>query len=166
MKDYLELGEIVGVHGLHGLVKVTPWTDLPDDILDFAHIYVGKSLRKYEVKSAQMHKNSVLLALSGVETIEDAQKMKSEIIYMPKDLMPQLSEDSFYVADLIGLCACLADGENLGVVKDVFRTGANEVLEIAGDDGKKYLVPFIKSCVKTVDIDGGAISITPLEGLF
>jgi len=166
MKEYLELGQIVNTHGLGGLIKVTPWTDGLGDILSFDRVYVGKAKKEYEIKNAQIHKNSVLLELTGVESIESAQKLKDEIIYMSKDRMPPLCEDCFYLADLIGLCACLPGGKILGVVKDVFQTGANEVLEITRDDGKECLVPFIKSCVERVDIEGGTIDITPLEGLF
>jgi len=166
MKDYLELGQIVNTHGLTGLLKVMPWTSRVGDILSFDHIYVGKAKKKYEIKNAQIHKNSVLLELADVKSIDDADKLKNEIIYMSRDFMPELEKDSFYMADLIGLTAYLPDGKKLGVVKDVLETGANEVLEIVGEDAKEYFVPFIKSCVCDVDIDGGCVSITPLEGLF
>jgi 16S rRNA processing protein RimM len=166
MKDHMEIGKVVNTHGLKGHIKVTPWMDFVDDILLFDHIYIGKNLKRYDVEDAKIHKNSVLLLLKSVDSIEDAEKLKNEIVYMKKDLMPELEEDTFYLADLIGLSAILPDSSRLGVVKDVFKTGASEVLSIVSDDNKEYLVPFIKSCVGDVDIEGGLINITPIEGLF
>ena len=39
--QFLEAGEIVTTHGVHGEVKVLPWSDGPDFLLDFDRVRIN-----------------------------------------------------------------------------------------------------------------------------
>ena len=78
----------------------------------------------------------------------------------------ELDEDTYFIQDLIGLEVSDADsGKVYGKIADVMQTGANDVYVIKGDD-REYLVPAIADVVVSTDIDGGTMTIRPLEGLF
>ena len=78
----------------------------------------------------------------------------------------ELDEDTYFIQDLIGLEVRDADNDTVyGKIADVMQTGANDVYVIKGDD-KEYLVPAIADVVISTDIDGGIMTIRPLDGLF
>ena len=79
--------------------------------------------------------------------------------------MPELSEDEFYHADLIGLTAELRDGTELGAVTAVHNFGAGDVIEVKRKHGGTLDIPFTNTVVPVVDIEGGRIVIEPPEGL-
>lgn len=166
MKQYLEIGKIVNVHGLRGDVKVVPWCDDPAFLCEFETLYLGKDYRPVEVTDARLQKNNVLLHLDGVETVEEAEKLRGSILYMDRDEV-ELEEGVYFIQDLIGLEVLDADtGKSYGTLTDVMQTGANDVYEVKAADGSAVLIPAIPDVIVETNIDAGVMTIRPLEGLF
>lgn len=165
MKEFLETGKIVNIHGLRGDVKIMPWSDDAEFLCEFDVLYCGKDKQAFEVEHARVHKNTVLAKFKGIDTPEAANKLRNSIIYIDRDDI-ELEEGTYFIADLIGLTVKNADtGEEYGTVKDVFQTGANDVYEVV-KDGKACYVPAIPDVIIDTDIENKALSIRPLEGLF
>ncbi len=165
MKDYLETGKIVNIHGLKGEVKIMPWSDSPQFLCGFEKVFIGRDKKQFDIEYARVHKNMVLAKLSGIDTPEAANSLRNSVVYIDRD-DTELDEGTYFIADLIGLE--MKDAENgriYGTVKDVFQTGANDVYEIE-KDGKKYYVPAIPQVIADTDIENKVILIRPLEGLF
>ena len=107
----------------------------------------------------------VIAKLEGINTVEDAEKLRNKILYMHRDDL-ELDEDTYFIQDLIGMEVKDADtGFMYGKIADVMQTGANDVYVIKGEE-KEYLVPAIADVVVSTDIDGNIMTIRPLEGLF
>jgi 16S rRNA processing protein RimM len=83
----------------------------------------------------------------------------------PRERLPNLPDDEFYHADLIGLTVVDTGGAVLGRVKAVFDHGAGDILEIAAG-GDTVLLPFTRAAVPTVDLTAQKIVADPPEGLF
>lgn len=166
MQQYLQIGQISTTHGVRGEVRAQSWGDGPDSLVAFDHFYVGKELASYRVLRARAHKNVVILQLDGVGTIEQAQALVGQVLWMKRDELPKLPAGSYYQADLIGLVALLADGSTLGKVTGLFPTGSTQVLEIQTPEHRELLVPFINDCVPAVDLAAGTLLVIPLPGLF
>lgn len=166
MKSFLETGKIVNIHGLKGEVKIMPWSDDPEFICEFSTLYCGKNKTPYNIQSARIHKNMVLVKFENINSPEAANALRNNIVYIDKD-ETVLDEDTFFIADLIGLTVKDADSDKIyGTVKDIFQTGANDVYEIKSDDNKLYYVPAIPDVIINTDLDNKIITIRPLEGLF
>jgi 16S rRNA processing protein RimM len=165
-KQYLEIGKIVSVHGLHGEVKVLPWCDEPEFLCAFEQLYLGKIHHAVRVVSARAFKNVVILRLEGYETVEDAERLRGKILYMDREDVT-LEEGVYFVQDLIGLTVVDADnGTVYGTLKGVSQTGANDVYEVHSDAEKRtYWIPAIPDVIIETDVDGGTMKIRPLEGL-
>lgn len=165
-KEYLEAGKIVGVHGLKGEVKIDPWCDGPDFLSRFKRLF-DKNENEIKIERARVQKNIVIVKFRGVDTPEDAEKMRGTIVYIyRKDV--KLPEGVYFVQDLIGLEAVDIDsGEIYGKVTDVFQTGANDVYQITRN-GKDHLIPKIPDVVPEIDIDKGIVYINTktIGGLF
>ena len=166
MKQYLEIGKIVNVHGLRGVVKVVPWCDEPEFLCEFDTLYLGKAQKPVNVTAARLQKGNVLLHLEGVDTVEAAEQLRNQVLYMDRDEV-ELEEGVYFIQDLIGLEVLDADtGKSYGKLSDVMQTGANDVYEIKDETGKTVLIPAIPDVVQETDLDGGVMRIRPLEGLF
>ena len=163
-KKYLETGKIVNIHGLKGEVKVMPWSDSPDFVCGFDTLYCGKDKIPFDVESARVHKNSVLIKFRGVDDAAQAEAMRNTIVYIDRD-DAVLEEGVYFVQDLVGLTVQDADnGRIYGKIDDVFQTGANDVYSVK-DKGNTYLIPAIPDVIIETDIQNGIMKIRPLEGL-
>lgn len=164
-KEYLEAGKIVNTHGIRGEVKIMPYCDSPELLCDFDRLFMGKSLKEIYIERSRVQKNMIICKIEGVDTPEEAEKLRNKMLYMHRDDL-ELDEDTYFIQDLIGMTVKNADtGEIYGIIDDVFQTGANDVYSIKNGD-KSYLVPAIADVVITTDIDSGIMTIRPLEGLF
>lgn len=164
-KEYLEAGKIVNTHGIRGEVKIMPYCDSPELLCEFDRLFMGKSLEEVYIERSRVQKNMVICKIEGVDTPEEAEKLRNKMLYMHRDDL-ELDEDTYFIQDLIGMTVKDADtGEVYGIIDDVFQTGANDVYSIKNGD-KSYLVPAIADVVITTDIDSGIMTIRPLEGLF
>ncbi|MBQ8107994.1 MAG: 16S rRNA processing protein RimM [Ruminococcus sp.] len=165
MTDLLEAGKIVSVFGIRGEVKVQPWCDTPDFLCDFDILYY-KSGTPVEIERSRVAKNIVVMKIRGVDTVEEAQKLRNRVLYIDRNEV-ELEEGCYFVQDLIGLKVVdTVSGREYGTLSEVSQTGANDVYHIKAADGKEYLIPAIPSVVDETDINGGVMKITPLEGLF
>lgn len=164
-KEFLEAGKIVTTHGIRGEVKIMPYCDSPELLCEFERLFIGKNKDEIAVERARVFKNTVIAKLEGVNTPEDAEKLRNKLLYMHRDDL-ELDEDTYFISDLIGLEVRDADsGQVYGKISDVMQTGANDVYVITGG-GREYLVPAIADVVVSTDIDGGVMTIRPLDGLF
>ena len=153
------------VFGIKGEIKVQPWCDGPEFLCGFDTLYY-KSGTPVEIERSRVAKNIVVMKVKGVDTVEEAQKLRNRVLYIDRDDV-ELDEGCYFVQDLIGLEVVDADsGESYGKITDVSQTGANDVYHIADEKGNVKLIPAIPEVVAETDIESGVMKITPLEGLF
>ena len=165
-KQFLEIGKIVNIHGLNGVVKVMPWCDSADFLCEFDTLYRGKQHIPVEIERASVQKNMVLMKLAGVDTPEQANALRNTVLYMDRNDV-ELEDGTFFIQDLLGMTVQDADtGKVYGKLKDVLQTGANDVYEIETPDGRILLAPAIPQVVLSHDFETDTITIRPLEGLF
>jgi 16S rRNA processing protein RimM len=163
--QYIEIGKIVTTQALKGEVKVMPWCDYPEFIIEFESLYLGKDKKILEIESSKIMKNMVVLKFKNFDTIEQAQKIVNQILYINKDDV-ELDEGTYFVQDLIGLKVYDIDSKILyGELIDVHQTGANDVYTIKGET-REYLVPAIPDVVLETNIEEKTMFIRPLKGLF
>lgn len=167
IKPYLELGQIVGTHGVRGELRVNPWCDSPDFAKRFKTLYFDKNGEQpVKVLSCRPHGNIVLLRLEGVESIEAAEKLRSKMLYLNRE-DAGLKPGTWFIEELIGCAALDADdGHRYGMLTEVSRTGANDVWHITAEDGQEYLLPAIPDVVIDADVDNNRVLIRPLKGIF
>ena len=95
----------------------------------------------------------------------DIEKYRQKSLYVTRKNAVRLQRDEYFIADLIGLKVQDEDGAELGTVKDVIETGANDVYEVEMADGRSLLLPAIKQCILNVDVENGMMQVHVLEGL-
>ena len=163
-KEYLEAGKIVTTHGIKGEVKIMPYCDSAELLAEFDRLFIGKNHDEIIVERARVQKNMVIAKLEGINTPEEAEKLRNKVLFMHRDDL-ELDEDTYFIQDLIDMEVKDVDsGFVYGKITDVLQNGANDVYVIKGD--REYLVPAIPDVVISTDIDSNIMLIRPLEGLF
>jgi len=166
-KDYLELGQKVGTHGIRGEIRINPWCDSPDFVKGFRTVYFDdKGQKEIKVVSGRPHGNIILMKLEGIESIEAAEKLRNRILYIRSSDV-KLPVGTWFIEELIGCDALDSDDlHKYGTITDVSQTGANDVWHITDDSGTEYLIPAIKDVVIDVDVAENKALIRPLKGIF
>lgn len=165
--DMLEVGKIVNTHGLKGEVKIVPWTDSPDvfEELEYVTVKLKNEEKKLYISGIKYQKNNIIVKFSQINHIDEAEILKNAVVLAERDMLGELPEGVYYIADLIGLDVCDEEGHIIGCVTDVFSTGANDVYEVKREGQKNLLLPVIDEVVKKVDISAGKITVHMMEGL-
>ena len=137
--QFIEAGEIVTTHGVNGEMKMLPWVDSPEFMLQFNRVQIeGKS---YEVESCRIQKTCNLLKISGIDTMEKAQSFRGKTVEIYRCDAP---EDLIFAAELIGLDV-IANGENIGQIVDVLDYPGNKVYVVKGE--YEYMIPAVKQFI-------------------
>ena len=167
MEDLLQVGAITQTHGLRGEVKVFPTTDdakrfkkLKEVLLD-----TGKEKMVLEIEGVKFFKQFVILKFKGFDDINDIERYKGKSLYVTRENAVKLKKDEYFIADLIDIQVYDERDEYMGVLKDVIVTGANDVYDIALEDGRTLLLPAIKQCVLAVDMEQRKMKVHVLDGL-
>ena len=167
MDDLLQVGAITQTHGLRGEVKVFPTTDdvkrfkkLKEVILD-----TGKDKMALEIENVRFFKQFAILKFKGFDNINDIERYKGKSLYVTRENAVKLRKDEYFIADLMGVKIYDEQDAYMGVLKDVIVTSANDVYEIALEDGRTLLLPAIKQCVLDVDIEQRRMKVHVLDGL-
>ena len=169
METRFQVGVITSPHGVVGEVNVFPTTDDAKRFKRLKEIILvqGKTEKTVEIESVKFFKQMVILKLKGFDDRDAVEKLRQCSLYVPREKAVRLQKDEYFIADLIGLKVLDGDtnDEELGTIEDVMQTGANDVYEIRLKDGRELLLPAIKQCILSVDVEAGFIRVHVLEGL-
>ncbi len=162
--EYLDVGRIVAPFGLAGEVRVMPLTDFPERFAEMKSVLVGESRRRYRILHARSARGQVLLKLRGVDDANAAEALRGEILRVPIAEAVALGDDQYFWYQIIDLEVVTTDGQSLGKIVDIIKTGANDVYVVRGVRGE-LLIPAIEDVVREVDLAAGRMVVELLPGL-
>ncbi len=164
--NYLEAGKIVNTHGLRGEVKLVPWTDSPQTFEEIDYVFIKKKTGdvRLDIERLKYQKNNLIVKFNQISSIEEAEKLKNQTVYIDRDALGELPEGVYYIADIIGLTAVDESGNAVGTVVDIFNTGANDIYDIKREGKKNLLLPVIDDVI-TVDLENERVIVKIPEGL-
>lgn len=157
--DYFRIGLFLRPHGVRGELKLLPLTD---DLSRFNHLseaYIEaaegcyKSIRVLSGRVAA--ENSVFIQLDGVTTMDEAERYRNKYLCVDREHAVKLPKGSYFVKDIIGCRVVSTNGDELGVVEDVYETNANDVYVVRGE--RKLSVPALKRLLESVDTENRLI---------
>lgn len=159
-KQLIEAGKIANTHGIHGEVKIQPWCDSPDFLLNFNEFYIdGSPIAFTELR---VHKSNVLAKPECANSATEAALLKDKIICIDRS-KAELPDGAAFIADLIGLDAIdEKTGLSIGKITDVLTLPASDVYVIKGE--YEYMVPVVDEFVRQVSVEGGFVCLRLIEG--
>ena len=166
MKQFLQAGKIVALHGVRGEMRLKPWSDDADFLKQFDVVYFDACGQKpCRLLSARAHGNVTLIRLEGVDSAEKAEKLRGTVLYIDRSGIT-LPSGQYFISDIIGMQAVdVQSGEVLGEICDVQSYPANDVWHIKTANGT-VLVPKTDEIVKKVDLEQRKAYIFKMKGLF
>ncbi|MSP59387.1 MAG: 16S rRNA processing protein RimM [Myxococcales bacterium] len=160
------VGYVARAHGVRGQVRVEGSSD---SLGQLSRVFLGErdgaTGVEVAIESAARTDGGWLVKLRGVDDRDAADALRGKSLRAPRDQLPAPPDDEVYVADLVGCAVVDGAGAPLGTVKQVYPSGAHELLVIERPDGREGLVPFIEPIVLSVDIAARVIVCDPPEGL-
>lgn len=155
--EFLEAGEIVTTHGVAGEMKVLPWADGPEFLLDFHRIRIGG--KEYAVENCRVQKTCNLLKVNGIDTMEAAQAMRGKTVEIFRCDAPA---GIIFAAELIGVNV-FADDVQIGQIVDVLDYPGNKVYVVRGEH--EYMIPAVKAFVLSTDMEKNEMQVKLIEGM-
>jgi len=157
--DRVQIGQVVGVFGLRGHLKVKVLTDFVERFDPGQKVWIDDKER--EIVDIKWHRDQARVALAGISTPEAAESLRWKYLEVPKSRRPKLEDDEYYADDLIGFAAVDTEGKPLGTIDDIIGAPAHDILDISG-----VLVPAVEEFVVEIDLDNERVVIKPIPGLF
>lgn len=167
-EDLVAIAVVRRPHGIRGEVSAELLTDFPERFDGLRKVEVIRSdgnAVELEIESSRVRRNRVLLKFLGVDLVDEAEELRGAEICVPESDAVELEEDEFFDWELEGCRVVSTDGNEIGVVKAVFRAGENENLVVGASEGKDYLVPFVEAICVTVDTESKLIEVDLPDGL-
>ena len=154
---YIEAGEIVTTHGVRGEVKVLSWLDDPEMLCEFDRCRI--SGREYVMDSVRVQKNCNLVKLRGVDTMEDAQKLRGKTMELYRE---DISDELIFASELVDV-EVYADGACIGKIKEVLDYPGNSVYVVQGE--REYLIAAVKEFILSTDLERNRMQVKLLKGM-
>lgn len=154
---YIEAGEIVTTHGVRGEVKVLSWLDSPEMLCEFDRCRIDG--REYVMDTVRVQKNCNLVKLRGVDTVEDAQKLRGKTMELYRE---DISDELIFAAELVDV-EVFADGASIGRIKEVLDYPGNSVYVVQGE--REYLIPAVKEFILSTDLEKNQMQVKLLKGM-
>jgi 16S rRNA processing protein RimM len=167
LRDLILIGHVIRPQGIAGLLRIVSYAQSRETFFQAGSVFIEKGDNEFEEREVLEIKSwgsSSLLRLSGLNSIEEAERLRAARIFIRRDSLIKSDENEFFYYELLGLHVYLTTGQYLGVVKEIFPTGSNEVYVVEGE-GKEYLIPAIYQVVKEINITEKRMIISPIKGL-
>ncbi|MBF0358988.1 MAG: ribosome maturation factor RimM [Magnetococcales bacterium] len=165
--EYVVVGRLLGPHGVRGEIKVHYLTEEKETLLSFPDWLLGPDggpMQRYSLVSGRSSAKGLIVRLAGIDDRDAAQALSGTDVWIMRSQLPELDQDQFYWADLIGSKVVTEDGEELGEVQHLFETGANDVMSV-NSQGEERLIPFTSEVVLQVDADARVVLVRLLPGM-
>lgn len=155
--EYIEAGEIVNTHGVRGEVKVLCWLDAPEMLCEFDRCRIAG--KDYEMESVRVQKTCNLVKLSGIDTMEAAQKLRGKVLELYRE---DIDDEVIFAAELVGV-EVYADGQCIGTIREVLDYPGNAVYVVWGEH--EYMIPAVKQFILSTDMEKNVMEVRLIEGM-
>jgi len=163
--------------GRKGEVLADLLTDFPEKFNERKRVWLlvdSSAPREMELWAHWLPKTSggageVVLHFGGVDSINDAEKLRGLVVAIPREERAALGEDEYYAGDLMGCLlvdVAVIPEREVGVIEDVDRdAGPVALLVVRKSGGHEILVPFAKAYLRRIDLDGKRVEMALPDGL-
>jgi 16S rRNA processing protein RimM len=162
--DYLVVARVRRPFGVKGELLLQVLTDFPNRLMQHEQLFVGAEKRPLDVESVRRHGQDMLLLLKEFRDRDAAERLRGEALYIRVDGLAPLPQGVYYLHQIEGLEVFTEAGERLGRVKEILKTGANDVYVVQGDE-REILLPAIPQVIREIRLEEGRIIVRLMEGL-
>ncbi len=166
-ESLLEIGNIVGTHGLRGDLKFRAKSGDPELLMSMKQICLrlptGEVLN-VDINRQVLHKGQVLLRLQGYESIDLAEPIVGSQVLLDESLLPNLNDDEYYWGQLEGLQVVDRERGVIGQLHELIGTAAHDTYVVKGRLGE-ILIPAVHQFILEIDLEARIMKVDLPEGL-
>ena len=166
--DLVVVARVARTRGLRGEVVADLYTDFPgrfEALENLIAIAPDGSRRSLQIEEHWFHGNRIVFKFATYDSIEEAKDLAGLQLAIPAGERIELPAGMFYEWELAGCRVEALDGKLIGQVREVMHTGGVEILVVAGDDGRDFLIPMAHEICVEIDIEQKLVRVDPPEGL-
>ena len=167
MEDLVAIAKLTRTRGLRGELVGEILTDFPERFEDLERVFAVKSngeRLELQLEKFWFQKDRIVLKFKDFDTIEEAETLRDAEICVTEEEAVELEEDEFFDWELEDCTVETLEGEKIGTVRELLRTGGTEVLVVQGD-AKDYLIPFAGTICPEIDVENKLIRVDLPEGI-
>lgn len=167
--EYLVVGEVLRPHGVRGEVRVRVLTENREQLLDLDYVYLTDSPEdnrriRVDLNKVRFNKSYALLSLAGYASRDDAERLRSKLVMIDPEQAAPLEGEQYYLFQLIGL-RVLSNNVEIGNIKEVLQTGANDVYVVESPSYGELLLPAHDETILNIDFEAREIRMVLPDGL-
>ncbi len=155
--DKILIATVLKPQGLSGELKCKLENDNYSIIKNITEVYLNDKDIPTRILNKSFRIGYLYLKFNTINSREKADLLRNTKIYALRNQI-EIPKEEYMVSDLIGLDVVSEAGEKIGKLTDVQNYGATDIL-IIEQYKREYMVPYIKSIVKKVDISNNTIVI-------
>ena len=166
-EDLVAIARIAKTRGLRGEVVADVLTDFPERFDDLETVLALKpngARQELKIEKFWFQKGRIVLKFEGFDSIEAGETLRGYELCVPESEAVELDEGEYFDWELEDCAVETVEGEQIGRVKEILRTGGTEVLIVAGAE-KEYMIPFAEAICTEVDVENKLIRIDAPDGL-
>lgn len=161
--ELIDVGQILGPHGVDGAVKIKSFTDVPTRFSPGNVLFIHNKSHEI-IDSFPLRKDQLVLILSGLQSSRQVQDLTGEWVRSSSRFSPALDQNEFFHYQLIGLDVYTENGDELGSIKEIIQTGSNDVY-LVDRGGQELLLPAICQVIREINLEDGKMIVNLIEGL-
>lgn len=153
------VGQFGAAYGVRGWIHVKSYTEQPLHIVDYPEWWVNcrGEWRRVVVTEHKAHQHDLVVKLKNCDDRDQARVYTNLMIAVSRQSLPNLPDHEFYWTDLIGMNVLNLQGQILGQIDHLLKTGANDVLVIKGE--YPCLLPYTDHVVKSIDLENKILRV-------
>ncbi len=173
-RRFVTLGRVIGAHGIQGALRVRWLGDGPENLLRLSEFWLAHEEegdgplppeRKRVLAARRGRAEEVTIGFEAVDDRDQAEALRGRWVLADAAQIGTPEDGGHYWFELIGCRVLLPDGTTLGTVRELWETGAHDVLVVEGEQGERHLIPAVDAFVREIDLPGRSIRVEPIPGL-
>lgn len=160
---FLSIGILRKPHGIEGEMKMEIWTDFPERLKKGVIVYVGEHKKEFFIESFKGKKGGYLVRLVGIVDPENCMPVVNKIVFVSSGDRPVLGKNQYYHHQIIGLGVFTKNNDYLGKIKEIIRTGSNDVYVVhkTGNDKGEILIPAVPQVIMNINLSENKMIVDP-----
>ncbi len=167
MQELVNIAKISGTHHLQGALKAASVLE-DTDVLNGAKVIVENSIGTQKIftvsRAERINEKMLIIEFEEITSVNEAKKLLESKIYVRREQLGNISEDEFYLVDLIDMNVVTTEGENIGKITDVFSTSAHDIY-VVNEGENEIMIPAVDEFVQEVNFEKRVVTVKLIEGM-
>ena len=146
----VEIGSILGPHGINGQVKIKSFTEVPEGMFLYKNLFIGNEQKPIKIKLVRKIKHNLICTVENIKTRNEAETIRNLILYVKRDEFPLLNDNEFYQRDLLNFEVFNLKRESFGFIISFNDFGGGQLVEVENLN-KRFYLPIGETFLKNIN---------------